>query len=156
MAESLGIPVDVQTAAVASDDPEGFGERLMEGRPQIVLVKSSEALGHFILLMGRHLDATGAPTDIELFDSQAKEARTVPGYLTGEAGTDLNGDPPDWLGRVLLGLKLDRGITLSFNCNPSQSSSTNTCALHTLARAATPDTPPAEFTKRAFEYFSKE
>ena len=99
-------------------------------------------------------DATGAPTDIELFDSQAKEARTVPGYLMGEAGNDLNGSPVDWLGRLLMGLKFDRGVTLSFNCNPSQAKTTNTCALHVLARAATPDVPPAEFTKKAAGYFS--
>ena len=71
-----------------------------------------------------------------------------------EEGSHLNGDPPDWLGRVLMGLKFDRGIKLSFNCNPSQPSSTEGCLLHCLARAATPDVPPAEFTKKAAGYFS--
>ena len=157
MADDLGIDVDVQTAAVASDDPEGFGERPMEGRPQILLIKSEPSFGHFILLMGRHVDeATGVPTDIELFDSQATKARTLPGYLMGtEEGSQLNGHPPDWLGRVLMGLKQAHGITLSFNYSPYQALDTNTCALQVLARAATPDVPPAEFTKQAFEYFSK-
>ena len=95
------------------------------------------------------------PSDIELFDSQATEARTVPGYLLGEAGNEMNGSPRDWFGRLLLGLKLVRGVTLSFNNSPSQRKTTNTCALQVLARAMSgPDVPPAEFTKRAFDYFS--
>ena len=39
-----------------------------------------DTFGHYILGLPRHPDATGAPADIELLDSQAKEAKTVPGY----------------------------------------------------------------------------
>ena len=154
LAEALGIPADVLTCAKASDDPEGFAERLLAGRSQILLAKQTDLYGHFFACCPRAPDATGAPTDIEVFDSQATDAQTVPSYLLGTEGGGLNGEPADWLGRVLLGLKLDRGISLSFNCNPSQPSSSEGCLLHCLARSATLDVSPAEFTKKAYAAFS--
>ena len=118
MAEPLGIPADVMTCAKASDDPEAFAGRLLEGRTQVLLAKQTESYGHFFCVCPRHLDEAGVPTDFEVFDSQATDAQTVPGYLLGTEGGGLNGELPDWLGRVLMGLKLDRGIGLSFNCRP--------------------------------------
>ena len=53
LAARLGIPADVGTAAVFSDDPGGFKRRLLAGRSQIVLWKSRPMYGHFFALVPR-------------------------------------------------------------------------------------------------------
>ena len=86
MGEALGIPVDVQTAAVASDDTEGFGERLLEGRPQVLLVKSSPTFGHYILLMGRAFDASGTPIRHRAVRLAGDRGENSAGLLAGRGG----------------------------------------------------------------------
>ena len=145
LAAQLGIPADVGTAAVFSDDVGGFKKRLLAGRSQIMLWKSRPMYGHFFALVPRK-----GGREIEIYDSQAARGETARDYLDGKRGDKLNG-PPGWLGRALSA----HNVRLTYNQRAVQSSRSETCLLHTLARAAAPDVPPAQFTQKANRFFVK-
>ena len=79
---ALGIPADVRTSAHYSDDPEGFKRRLLAGRTQIVLHKSSPAYGHFFALVPRKRGK-----EVELFDSESKQGGSIREYLHSGGNT---------------------------------------------------------------------
>ena len=91
LAAQLGIPADVGTAAVFSDDVGGFKKRLLAGRSQIMLWKSRPMYGHFFALVPRK-----GGREVEIYDSQAARGETLRGYLEGKRGTRLNGPPVGW------------------------------------------------------------
>ena len=148
LAAQLGIPADVGTAAAFSDDVGGFLARLRAGRSQIVLWKSRPMYGHFFALVPRK-----GGRELEIYDSQAARGETLRDYLDGKRGDKLNG-PPGWLGRVLSELAA-HNVRFTYNKRAPQGRDSETCLLHTLARAAAPDVPPAQFTQKANRFFVK-
>ena len=149
-AARLGIPADVGTAAVFSDDPGGFKRRLLAGRSQIVLWKSRPMYGHFFALVPRK-----GGREVEVYDSQAAGGEeTLRDYLDGRRGDKRNG-PPGWLGRVVSEMAAAHNVRLTYNQRAPQGRDSETCLLHTLARAAAPDVPAAQFTKKANRFFVK-
>ena len=149
LAAQLGIPADVGTAAVFSDDVGGFKKRLLAGRSQIMLWKSRPMYGHFFALVPRK-----GGREVEIYDSQAARGETLRDYLEGKRGTRLNG-PPGWLGQALAEMAAHHDVRLSYNKHAPQGKDSETCLLHTLARAAAPEVTAAQFTKKANRFFVK-
>ena len=133
--KQLGLQADIGTAAVFSDDPAGFVSRLLAGRPQIVLWKSRPTYGHFVLL---HRLPSG---DFEFFDSQASNGETLDEFLSGDQDPKRLNGPAGWLGEALERAAGKENVRVVYNRGATQSKSSETCLLHTLARALVPGVP---------------
>ena len=148
LSKHLGLKSDVGTAASFSDDPVGFQRRLLEGRPQIVLHKSSPSYGHWFLI---HRLPSGA---IEVFDSQATGGETLDELLMGDQDNGYNG-PAGWLGDAVSKAARSQNLRVEYNRKPSQSRVSESCLLHVLSRALVPGVSAGAFVKKADRFFDR-
>ena len=148
LAKHLGIPADIMRSDVAARDPEAFQKRLLEGRPQILLHRSSPRYGHYFLI---HRLPSGA---IEVFDSQATGGETLDELLMGDQDNGYNG-PAGWLGDAVSKAARSQNLRVEYNRQPSQSRVSESCLLHVLSRALVPEVSAGAFVKKADRFFDK-
>ena len=74
--------------------------------------------------------------------------------MDGRRGDKRNGHP-GWLGRALSEMAAAHNVRFTYNQRAPQGGDSETCLLHTLARAAAPGVPAAQFTKKANRFFVK-
>ena len=147
--QHLGLQADIGTAAVFSDNPAAFVKRLLAGRPQIILWKSTSSYGHFVLL---HRLPSG---DLEFFDSQAANGENLDEFLSGDQDPKRHNGPAGWLGEALAHAAEKDNVHVVYNRGAPQSRSSESCLLHTLARALLPGVPAKTFVKKADRFFVK-
>ena len=149
IAKHLGLQADIATAAVFSDHPAAFVSRLLAGRPQIILFKHTPSFGHFVLA---HRLPSG---NLEFYDSQSVKGETLDEFLLGHGDTsNLNG-PAGWLGEALAQAAGKENVRVEYNRSAPQGKRSNSCLLHTLARALVPGVPAKTFVKKADRFFVK-
>ena len=145
----LGLQADIATAAVFSDDPAGFVRRLLAGRPHIILWKSEPAYGHYVLL---HRLPSG---NFEFFDSQSVGGENLTEFLSGDQDPKRLNGPAGWLGEALAQAAEKENVRVEYNRGAPQSKRSESCLLHTLARALLPGVPAKTFVKKADRFFVK-
>jgi len=134
----LGCIVASCSAGDQSNLPLAFRDAIA-GHPVILLVRTREDFGHFVLL---HRRPQG---DLELFDPLGTDAddESWEMYLDDPKGLNGGGFRPYLQ-------DLDRaGVPLSYNRprNAPQGETANSCGLWCLLRAALPGLSPAAFSK---------
>ena len=93
--------------------------------------------------------------NLEFFDSQAANGENLDEFLSGDQDPKRLNGPAGWLGEALARATEKEKVRVEYNHSASQSKSSETCLLHTLARALLPGVPAKTFVKKADRFFVK-
>ena len=93
--------------------------------------------------------------NLEFFDSQAANGENLDEFLSGDQDPKRLNGPAGWLGEALDHATEKEKVRIEYNRGATQSRQSESCLLHTLARALLPEVPAKTFVKKADRFFVK-